>query len=112
MYVSSIWKLNIPPRVQFHLWLLSNNKLLTMDNLAKRRAVNDPTCLMCAENESISHLFFCCCVSTLVWKCISEILGVNLGQDFKSVAWFWLANKRHKVTNIVSAAVMWSIWKL
>jgi hypothetical protein len=27
------------------LWLLANNKVLTRDNLAKRRAVNDKTCL-------------------------------------------------------------------
>lgn len=53
VFVSAIWKLNIPPRVQFFLWLLSKNKLLTRDNLAKRRELSDATCLMCADNESI-----------------------------------------------------------
>jgi hypothetical protein len=43
MYVSSIWKLSVPPRVQLFLWLVSNNKVLTRDNLAKRREVSDPT---------------------------------------------------------------------
>ena len=58
VFVSSIWKLHIPPRVQFFLWLLSKNKLLTRDNLAKRKSISDATCLLCAENESITHLFF------------------------------------------------------
>jgi hypothetical protein len=58
VFVSSIWKLHIPPRVQFFLWLLSKNKLLTRDNLAKRRSVNDNTCLLCSEKESINHVFF------------------------------------------------------
>lgn len=40
-YVHAVWKLHIPPRVQIFLWLLSKNKLLTRDNLAKRREVLD-----------------------------------------------------------------------
>jgi len=58
MFVHAIWKLVIPPRVHFFLWLLSCNRLLTRDNLKKRRDVSDPTCLFCSEQESISHLFF------------------------------------------------------
>ena len=67
MFVSSVWKIAIPPRVQFFLWLLSNNRLLTRDNFAKRRDVSDPTCLFCNEKESISRLFFECCVARNVW---------------------------------------------
>jgi hypothetical protein len=37
VYSPAIWDLCIPPRVQVFLWLLSNNKLLTRDNLEKRR---------------------------------------------------------------------------
>jgi len=111
VFVSSIWKLHIPPRVQFFLWLLSKNKLLTRDNLAKRRSVNDNTCLLCSEKESINHVFFECCVAKLVLDYISEILGLSIGHDFESVASFWLANKKHKVTNTISVAVLWSFWK-
>lgn len=59
----------------------------------------------------INHLFFECCVAKLVWEYISEILGLNIGHDFESVARFWLVNKRHLVTNTVSAAILWSFWK-
>jgi hypothetical protein len=43
VYMPSIWKLFIPPRVQFFLWLVSKNKVLTRDNLGKRRTAQDPT---------------------------------------------------------------------
>ena len=44
-------------------WLVTNNKVLSRDNLAKRREVEDPSCLFCSEKESVQHLFFwlrCC----------------------------------------------------
>ena len=31
-----VWEVKIPPRVQIFIWLASNNKLLTRDNLSKR----------------------------------------------------------------------------
>jgi hypothetical protein len=41
VYVHAVWKLQIPPRVQILLWLLVNNMLLSIDNLAKHREVMD-----------------------------------------------------------------------
>jgi len=102
----------IPPRVQFFLWLLSHNRLLTRDNLAKRQEIRDRSCIFCAEHESICHLFFDCCIGTNTWKVVSEFLGTDVGSDFESVARFWLAHKRHVLTNAISSAILWSIWKL
>lgn len=36
-HIPAVWNLNIPLRIHIFLWLLSNNKLLTRDNLSKRR---------------------------------------------------------------------------
>jgi hypothetical protein len=38
-----------PPRLHVFLWLFANNKVLTIDNLAKMRQVDDKTYLFCAE---------------------------------------------------------------
>jgi len=80
VFAHAVWKLKIPPRVQIFLWLLSKNKLLTRDNLAKRRNVDDKTCIFCSDPESIHHLFFDCCVVRFfglsflsVW--VSTVLG-------------------------------------
>jgi hypothetical protein len=64
VYIPAVWKLGVPPRIHFFLWLLSNNKLLTRDNLEKRSKVEDITCLFCQEPESVAHLFFGCVVAS------------------------------------------------
>jgi hypothetical protein len=43
---------------------------------------------------------------------ISDLLGLKIGENFEYVARLWLANKNHELTNVLSSAVIWSIWKL
>jgi hypothetical protein len=107
-----MWKIKIPSRVHIFLWLLPNSKVLTRDNLAKRRQVDDLSCLFCSETESISHLFFECCVAKVFWQTISDITNVKLGSDFESVAKLWINQKKHGVTNVCTAAGLLSLWKL
>lgn len=112
VYTHAVWKLVFPPRVQFFLCLLSQNRTLMRDNSQKRRDVTDPTCLFCNELESISHLFFDCIVAVNVWKAVAEVVDVNISSDYESVARLWVANKKYLVTNVISSAVLWSLWKL
>jgi hypothetical protein len=58
-----MWKIPVPSRLYIFLWLLANNKILTKENLPKRRKVENISCLFCNENETSGHLFFlllCC----------------------------------------------------
>jgi hypothetical protein len=112
VYVPAVWKLKIPPRVQIFLWLLYKNKTLTRDNLAKRREVLDKTCLFCNEPESVCHLFFECCVANRLWPVTTEILNLRSDWNFEVLATFWIANKRHAFTNIISSAVIWCLWNV
>jgi predicted GNAT superfamily acetyltransferase len=101
----------IPPRVHFFLWLLSKNKLLTRDNLEKRRR-EDKTCLFCDEQETVQHLYYECVVAKRVWECISGVFGFAIGSDFESMTKCWLCNKKYGNFNIFAAAVCWALWKL
>jgi hypothetical protein len=112
VHVPALWHLKIPPRVHFFLWLVSNNKTLTRDNLAKRKKIEDPSCLFCTENETVHHLFFECVVVRQCWKVISDIVAVNVESDLAAIGQYWLSNKRHSLLNIITSAVLWSIWKL
>jgi hypothetical protein len=78
VFASSIWDIKIPPTIQYFMWLLSKNKLLTRDNLSKRSKVEDPTCLLCNERESIQHLFFSCAVAKQLWHVLSKIFDIQL----------------------------------
>jgi hypothetical protein len=94
-----MWKINVPSRIHIFLWLLANNKTLTRDNLAKRKHVDDTSCLFCNEKESVSHLFFECYVAKLFWSWIVEITCTPIGADFESVAKCYLSEKRFSMLN-------------
>jgi hypothetical protein len=89
----SIWTLRIPPRVQFFLWLLTNNKNPTRDNLAKRQKAEDKTCLFCEEIETSQHLFFDCAVAKEIWRRISIVMGREVGSSLDSIGTCWLIDK-------------------
>ena len=112
VYTPVVWNLHIPPRIHVFLWLLSNNKTLTRTNLAKRRTLEDISCLFCAEDESVQHLSFSCCVATLMWKHLSDISNIQIGEDFESVARWWINNNKNSVLNMSGAALLWCIWNL
>jgi hypothetical protein len=95
----------------FSYGLVANNKTLTRDNLAKRRSVDDLTCLFCTELETTHHLFFDCCVARVMWETISEVMGVAIQPDFESMAKWWLKDKKCQCINICTSAVLWSLWK-
>jgi hypothetical protein len=94
VYTLVIWNISVPSRVHIFLWLLANNKTLTRDNLEKGKKLDDNRCLFCNELETVTHLFFECCVARLVWNEIAEISGKVIGADFESVARFWVADKK------------------
>jgi hypothetical protein len=112
MYVRAVWKLIVPPRVHFFLWLLSKIKLLTRENLDKRRKIDDMSCLFCMEKEIVNHLFFDCVVARKAWECISEVIGREVGVNYESIGMMWLCNKRFGIANVLTSAVCWGVRKL
>lgn len=108
---SRLWDLKIPPRVHIFLWLLSKNKILTRDNLAKRQKLEVETCLFCNDKETVQHLFFDRVVAQLLWDFISQALNLNL-KTFNDIGSKWLSNKNFAAVNIISSAILWCLWKL
>jgi hypothetical protein len=51
-------------------------------------------------------------VAQNLWSIVSEIVGMKIGPDFESMAKMWLNDKKFKWTNVCSAAVLWSLWKI
>ena len=94
------------------LWFLSKSKILTRDNVAKRQALVDTTCLSCSDFESVHHLFFDCVVAKQMWLQLVHVVNLNKVYNFEAVAEFWLSERKHVVLNVCSAAAMWSLWKL
>ena len=112
-HVHALWKIKVPPKIHFFLWLVSHNKLLTRDNLVKRQRVDDLSCLFCSENESCCHLLFDCVIANVVWTHVSRMTGKNVvPASFTRIANLWLGENSNKVVNIVHATCMWALWTI
>jgi hypothetical protein len=68
--------------------------------LQKKRRVEDGSCLFCNEPETVAHMFFESCVSSVLWNEISDVIGMKVGSDFESVARWWLCDKKLKKLNV------------
>jgi hypothetical protein len=109
VYLPAVWDLKIPPRIQNFLWLFSQNKILTRDNLRKRGIPKPLECSLCKEIESVSHVFFDRLISRLLWHEVQEIFNVQI-TDFLSLASKWLCSKRFLQLKGVSSTIIWTIW--
>jgi hypothetical protein len=111
VHVHYAWDIKVSPKIHFFLWLLAHRKNLTRDNLVKRQSVDDLTCLFCNELETCDHLFFGCAIATAIWSVVKKILKINVVViNFDVIAGLWKNGKHNAVANIVSAAVLWTIW--
>jgi hypothetical protein len=84
---------------------------MTRDNL-KLRNLNKPVeCIFCAEEQTVSSspFLFQCIVAKQIWQTISQIFDVEVGNDYLSVAKFWLANKKHASLNSICVASLWCL---
>ena len=95
IYLPVVWSVKIPPRVQGFLWLFSQNKIMTCDNLRKRGIAKPLECVLCKEIESVHHLFFDCLVARLIWAEVNYVFSISV-TGYESVAKFWLCAKKHK----------------
>jgi len=109
VFIPAVWKIIVPPKIHVFLWLLSNNKLMTVDNLAERGIHKPLDCKFCSEKESVHHLFFDCIVARQLWACLSDFNGSVINSYF-DMASKWIAPKKYKSTNTISAGVVWCMW--
>jgi hypothetical protein len=47
----------------------------------------------------------------IMWQEVSEISGLPSIVDFESLGKYWLRGKNYKAFNVLTTAVIWSIWK-
>ena len=62
-----IWKCRVPMKIKFFLWQIFNNKLQCVVSLVKRGWRGGDSCCLGDGGESVNHIFFGCCVATMVW---------------------------------------------
>jgi hypothetical protein len=106
IYIPAIWNIVVPPKIQLFLWLLSHNKLATVDNLNRKGFAKPTQCCFYNENESAIHFFFECAVARAIWDYVQKFLGTDIGSSYISVASKWLQKEKCYVINIISTVVL------
>ena len=93
-------------------------KILTNDNLIKRRVVLVNWCCLCKANgESIDHLFIHCSLAKQLWDTILTLFGVHwvMPRQLQDLISCWpgaLGRYRHaEIWKVVPHCLMWSIWR-
>ena len=72
-----IWKVWAPAKIKLFAWLLSINRLLTVDRLLARQWPNNYFCPLCRRNLEISiHLFKDCQWSRQLWAAAAVRLAI------------------------------------
>lgn len=89
-YNAEIWKIVwdtfATPKVNFFIWTVIHNKILTGDNLEKRNIAGPHRCAMCNNSsETVQHLLIGCSVAKDVWRFILMDLQITV-PTFNSAA--------------------------
>ncbi|KAK7243325.1 hypothetical protein RIF29_38118 [Crotalaria pallida] len=104
-----IWKLKLPFKLNYFLWLVCHSALPTNALRVQRRCTNSDICGRCGVvSECIFHCLRDCCKVRAVWKVV--------GMD--SIPWFWNEHNlvqwlKNGVDNfgITFITVLWWIWR-
>jgi hypothetical protein len=74
----NIWRVKAPTRVAFFVWSAALGKILTHDNLRKRKVIVIEWCCLCKKSgESIDHLLLHCEVVQALWSYVLTLFGVE-----------------------------------
>ncbi|KAK9995838.1 hypothetical protein SO802_020524 [Lithocarpus litseifolius] len=113
-----VWQAKVPSRVAFFSWSASLGKILTTDNLRKRRVIVLDWCYMCKGcGESVDHLLLHCPIAWELWSLVFCLFGVQWVMPYSVLELFeaWqgkFARHRHiDIWRLVPHCLIWCIWR-
>ena len=78
LFHGNLCKPKVPTKVSFFIWTMALGKILTVDNLRRRKLVAVDWCYMCKRSgEIVDHLFLHCPVAQELWNMVCSVFGVD-----------------------------------
>jgi hypothetical protein len=104
------------PTHTFFAWTAAQGKILTLDNLKKKRVIVIDRCCMCKMNgESVDHLLLHCKVARALWNAIFSRFSLSWVMPLRVVDLFacWWTGGRSRsaaVWKMVPCCLLWCLW--
>ncbi|XP_026428977.1 uncharacterized protein LOC113324916 [Papaver somniferum] len=118
-YPSNIfWSNEYPHKINFFIWILSHDRVMTADKLLRRGMDVSSACHFCEEDdESSMHLFYGCWRMRRIWDYFVE--GCQFGWSYdpnvitsmKTWKFNWGDERLGRIWNNIRVAIWWCIWK-
>ena len=112
------WTPSLTPKINIFFWLLLQDKILTLENLAKRGQIIPKRCSLCQHNlEMVNHLFIHFPYSSKVWNLLTKDLGVSWcpSANFQEFFNQWKSLHFGMITQLIFCWSLpyfyWGIWK-
>ena len=113
-----VWKAKVPPRVAFFMWTAALGKILTTENLRKRRVIMLDWCCMCkSSGKSVNHLLMHCPIAQELWNMVLILFGLFwvMPQDVIDLLNCWNGNRGKseagKIWKMIPQCLMWCLWR-
>jgi hypothetical protein len=103
--------------VAFFAWTAAQGKILTLDNLRKKRVIVIDRCCMCKMNgESVDHILLHCEVARALWNAIFSRFNLSWVMSLRVVDLFacWWTGGRSRsaaVWKMVPCCLLWCLWR-
>jgi hypothetical protein len=98
-------------------WTAALGKILTLDNLRKKRVIVIDRCCMCKMNgETVDHLLLHCEVAHALWYAILSRFSLSWVMPLRVIDLFacWWTGGRSRsavVWKMVPCCLMWCLWR-
>ncbi|XP_026460037.1 uncharacterized protein LOC113360789 [Papaver somniferum] len=116
--IDVVWSREYPYKINFFLWLLSHDRIMTADNLLRRGMNVSSLCCFCDEDdETSSHLFYECWRTRRIWDYFVEgcrfewTYNSNVTINVKSWKFNWCDERLSQIWNNIPVAIWWCIWR-
>jgi hypothetical protein len=112
-----VWRSRAPSKVNFFIWTVALGKILTTDNLRKRRLFVLDWCGMCKrDGESVDHLLLHCPIAQEFWDLAFSMFGLSwvMPRRVMDLLHCWPGLTKQKAGDIwrlIPNCIMWCLWR-